>query len=771
MARYRERFLDVLPVALLVISVPIFFSQVIWSGKPLFGSDFVLYFYPVKKFIRDYVLSHGTIPLWNPYQFSGTPLIANIQASMFYPLGFLFYLMPTQQAFGYTIIIHWALGAIFMYAFVRSLRISRSGAFIAALIFDYNGFFVAHLYAGHLTFVQNYIWIPLILFFVYRFIDTTDFRWALCAGLSLGIQILGGFPQIAFYTILTILALTVFYTTISLKARRAKDVVIIGLGLAVVVCIGFSVAAVQLLPSLEFTRLSGRAGGVSYWFATFDSLHPKKLISFLIPDFFGNLVDGTYWLISKGWTFWETCGYVGILPLCFIFASVPSTRQLRRTRYFFTGLIIVALLLALGKYNPLYPLVYKLPGFNSFRIPAQILFLYVFAVAVLSGIALNHMQQSSLKLTKSLTAFLVLGGFVFLFLMITIQFFSYDFFYHLFKTFAEEPIDLASIEAVADKIGFAVNRSALLFFAAVLLLTLYHKKRISKPLFNVLVMTMIISDLGLYSAQFVKSHEFITSKEQQEVINQLQDELEAGGTLTSNSIFRPNDGLLYRFPSIGGYDPLILKRYILYLQASQQLPPERHVLGTSFVKDHSHKFLKMLHLKRAVWGKGVATLDDFVPRAIVVGKAIVKPAEEVLDFMMTDAFDPLRIVVLEPESEQFMLPDAEADSLEGFCSIVHYDHENIRIMTSANQACYLVLSEIFYPGWKAKIDGNEAPILCGNYIFRVIPLEHGEHEVELRFVSRPFRIGAIISLLTLICSGGLGVFGRRYLNRLPKGQE
>ena len=335
-------------------------------------------------------------------------------------------------------------------------------------------------------------------------------------------------------------------------------------------------------------------------------------------------------------------------------------------------------------------------------------------------------------------------------LMITIYLFPYDFFFHLFKTFAEEPIDPASIEAVPDKIGFAVNRSALLFFAAVLLLTLYYKKRISQPLFNVLVMTMVIWDLGLYSAQFVKSHEFITSKEQQELINQLQDEAEPGRTFTSNSIFLPNDGLLYRFPSIGGYDPLILKRYILYLQASQQLPPERHVLTTSFVKDHNHKFLKMLHLKHVVWGKGVATLDDFVPRAIVVGRAIVKPAEEVLDFMMSDAFDPLKMVVLEPESRNFMLPPTKGDNFEGTCSITYYDDENIRIKASANQACYLVLGEIFYPGWKARIDGSEAPILRGNYLFRVIPLEEGEHEVTMRFVSRPFRRGAIISMLTVL---------------------
>ena len=768
MSKYKKVSSKFLPISLLTLSVLIFFSEIILSERPLFGSDFVLQFYPWKTFIYDYVRTHNSLPFWNPYLFSGTPFIANIQASMFYPLGFLFYVMPTQYAYGYTIIMHCFLGSMFMYLFIRSFSISKAGAFLAAIVFTYNGFFMAHLYAGHLTFVQSYIWIPLIFCFAYRFLKTTHFKWPLFAGLSLGIQILGGFPQIAFYTILGILAFGVFHIGISLKVRHVKNVIRIGLGLVIVVCIGFALAAIQLLPTLEFTRLSGRAGGVSYWFATFDSLHPKMFLAFLLPDIFGNVVDKTYWLSPKDWHFWETCGYVGILPLCLIFVSAPNRSSLRNIRYFFAALIALALFLALGKYNPLYPLVYKLPGFHSFRIPAQILFLYVFGVAVLSGIALQYTEDDSLKLTKSLRIFLMLGGLAFLFLIMTIHFFPYDFFSHLFKTFAEEPIDPAYVERIPEKISFSVNRSALLFLTAGVVLILFHNKKISRTLFKVTVLAMVMTDLGLYSLQFIKPHKFNTSKEKQSLVNQLRCDSEPGRILTSKSGFLPNDGLLYHFPSIDGYDPLILNRYILYLQASQQLAPEKHVLTTSFVNDHSHKFLKMLNLKYVVRDKGIAAVDTFVPRAIIVNRTVVKPAEEILDFMIGDNFDALKMVVLEPESRPFMVQENNRKDIEGSCFITHYDNESIRIETSANQACYLVLSEIFYPGWEATVDGKKAPILCGNYLFRVIPLEQGKHDVELRFVSWPFRVGAIISLLTLICSTGFIIVSRKYPNGSPK---
>ena len=98
-----KRAFDALLLGLLFFLCLVLFSEILIRGKYLYGSDFVLYFYPVKKYIRDSVLSSQRLPFWNPYLFSGTPLVTNIQASMFYPLGFLFYLLPPESAYGYTI--------------------------------------------------------------------------------------------------------------------------------------------------------------------------------------------------------------------------------------------------------------------------------------------------------------------------------------------------------------------------------------------------------------------------------------------------------------------------------------------------------------------------------------------------------------------------------------------------------------------------------------------------------------------------------------------
>ncbi len=198
MTGVRRGFIEYLPILLLPSILLILFGKPLLNGSVLYGVDFLAYFYPLKTFIRDHFLAHWSLPFWNSYQFSGTPMISNIQASMFYPPGLLYYLFPPETAYGYSTILHSVFGSLFMFAFMRTIAVSAAGSFVAALVFSINGFFIGHLYAGHLTFVQTYIWIPLVFLFLNRFAQSRTLAPAVWAGLLLGIQILGGFPQIAF---------------------------------------------------------------------------------------------------------------------------------------------------------------------------------------------------------------------------------------------------------------------------------------------------------------------------------------------------------------------------------------------------------------------------------------------------------------------------------------------------------------------------------------------------------------------------------------------
>jgi hypothetical protein len=240
------------------------------------------------------------------------------------------------------------------------------------------------------------------------------------------------------------------------------------------------------------------------------------------------------------------------------------------------------------------------------------------------------------------------------------------------------------------------------------------------------------------------------SPKKMRVIESLGNDAGLFRVVIAGGFLRPNDAILYGYNNIEGYDPLILKRYLDYLNKSQGTPQFSEAVSVQYVDRLDNNLIRMLNLKYAVQANGkVLELPEALPRAFMVRQAVALPTENALDTMMSDDFDPTKTVVLSPEDEPFMVSEEQEGPFEETCLILHYENESIRVDTSSNQPGYLFLSELLYPGWKALVDGHESPVLRGNYLFRVVPLEEGDHKVEFRFVSWPFRLGLIVSLLTL----------------------
>ena len=757
-----KRFSGFLPIFLIIVSVFIFFSKVLYYRRPLFGSDFVLYFYPLKKLIQDYVFSHGTLPLWNPFQLSGMPFIANIQASMFYPLDVLFYIIPAEYAYGYTVVLHCILGAIFMYIFVRSLSINRMGALLSSFVFAYNGFFMAHLYAGHLTFVHTYAWVPLIFYYLHKFLNTLRPIYSIFAGLFLGLQILGGFPQITFYTILGGLLYAFHSVIFGFKRERGRYVPRVGLGLGALLAVGFSLAALQLVPTYEFSQLSTRAGGISYEFATFDSLPPRNFITFLMPDFFGVPATSTFWIGDETWTFWEYCGYVG---LCALMLPAITIRRIvaDRVGLFFLLLLGMALFLALGKHNPVYRLIYLLPGFHHFRIPAQILFLYVFSVAVLAGIGLNHLADSRAYSTARRMVALC-GLSIFLIPAIWVHVHPYSFFYVLFKYAEPTGMTVNHAGQVQGIVTQAILKGSAFFLLIVIVLGIHRKRLVSYATTGGLLLLISMADIGSFAFPLVRTVNLEPPATQVNLIHDLKSDAEIYRAVVNDDCFPTNAGLLYRFQDIQGYDPLVLRRYMQYVNKSQHLPPDNGVVNMQYIRDMENPLINMLNLKYVIdcGSNRIVKRSTYLPRAYVVHQAVVKDAEEILDFMMEQDFNPLKTAVFTSQ------PDAPGIGTQGThggakepCRILSYTADEITIDADLHAPGFLVLSEINYPGWQVYVNGKRENLLTANYLFRSVPLSAGKHTVRFVFNPVSFKIGIIVSVASLAAIViGLLVFGR-----------
>jgi len=763
MVMRRLRLSEVFPLFVIVMSVFAFFGHVILSRDPLFGSDFALYFFPLKKFIRDHLLTCGTIPLWNPYQFSGTPLISNIQASAFYPLDFLFYTVSTKYAYGYTVVLHCILASVFMYVFVRSLSVGRMGALLSALIFTFNGFLMAHLYAGHLTLIHSYVWIPLIFLFLHKFLTSSLLKYAILAGFFLGVQILGGFPQIGFYTILGTLLYALYAICRGPQRTSGRYVAWAAIGMGAILIIGFSLAALQLLPTYEFMQLSTRAGGTSYEFATIDSFPPKNFITFLIPDLYGVPGNRTFWVSDESWAFWEYCGYASI---CALVLTVVAIRRIMADRagMFFVLLIVVALFLSLGKHNPLYKFIYYLPGFHHFRIPAQILFLYVFAVAVLAGMGLNHLKNGTVF--SGTPRMFVLAGLSFLLILAVWSYVHpYSFFYVFFKLAKPTGFTSDQIGQMHSVVTGAIFRATIIFLIIVILFSLYRRGLASYTTTGGLLILISMADMGSFAFPLVRTVHLQPSPNQAYLAQQLKLDRDIYRAVVNNGCFPENAGLRHQFQDIQGYDPFILKRYVRYVNKSQQLPADDKVVNMHYIRSVDNSLINMLNLKYVI-DCAAAELRErkvFVPRAHIVHQAVVVDDRETLDYMMGDEFDPMKTVVFSSA------PDIPVSGVKGdpgshgeMCQVLSYACDEISVDAKLNTPGFLVMSEINYPGWRAYVNGKITPLLTGNYLFRTVSLQPGRHHVRFVFSPFSFRAGTVVSLVSIVgIIAGLIIFSRK----------
>lgn len=400
-------------------------------------SDAILQNYPWKRFIAAQ-LGRGELPLWNPYLFAGQPFLAAGQSGALYPLGLLFVLLPTAQAYGWFTALHLAIAGSSTYYLVRVLGGSRLGGWIAGVAFAF-GLPLVVTFLWPMV-VSTLAWMPLLVALVERtlrlLLDERGpaRRWLpypVLGALVVGLVLLAGHLEFAFYT----LAVAGLYAAGRLLAfllarpRPEADpgalpaaaaggaTVPLGRALAggavllAMVALGVALAAVQLVPFAELGGRNFRAGLLPYEEVRSFAFRPQHVAAFLLPNVFGNpthhayrdLFDGTERPVAHEFadrpgqqerstsTEWgqknyvEGAAYVGVLPL--LLAPLALLRRRPPVAApVFAGIAVVAALLAFG--SPLYALLfYGLPGYSQLHTPFRWVYPLTFSLVVLAGLA------------------------------------------------------------------------------------------------------------------------------------------------------------------------------------------------------------------------------------------------------------------------------------------------------------------------------------------------------------------------------------------------
>ncbi len=726
----------------IIVLVTIFFRDILLQ-KAYFWEDFLYQFYPFRNFAA-VTIANGELPLWNPYTFSGTPFQADIQSALFYIPNLLLSIFVSNGKLNFfwlelLIIVHIMFAGVGMYYLAKEFKIPSLFALVSGLVFALSGFMITHVI--HQVMICQVAWLPIILLLFRRALASSSFLYAILCGLLLGHAVLAGFPQLSLYIFFFLFLYFVFEWVVPNNKKELKARIRMISVTVLIVVIAISFTAIQILPTLELAPLSQRAE-ITYEKSQEGQLSWGQLITMIVPKFFGSsgAQGSTFWGNGAYWAYWETCFYTGIPAVIFLLFILFSVNK-NRYWVFFTGISLFAILYALGDNFILHKIFFSfVPGFDKFRSIGRMTFLSTFSISLLSGFGLQEFfNMANIQSNKTKKILIISTGIlVLLWLSVMIGFL--------------QPTDNLRYYNQIHSMSVGETTTALILGLITIGILYLIFRRTLSPLSGIIGL-MIIQFVDINIFGFNQNNGTTNPDEYYErtrtLVNIIKqdahnDYFRVNSRRENYMILDRNQGMIDRIYMMEGYTPLALQR--IY-------PP---------VKDFDHA-CDLLNAKYRVSideqnkSMRLATTSTFVPRAFFVYQTkIVNNEEELKRYMSSETFDPRKVVVFEETPE--MILDDNNDTLKGNAEITSYKINSISLKVSTPLSGYLVLSEIFYPGWKAYVDGEEKKVYRANWSLRAIPIHAGEHKVDVRFEPQSFYTGAWITFITI----GLSAIGIVY---------
>jgi hypothetical protein len=372
------------PLLLLTVLTTVFFSPVLFTGKTFFVRDLTYLFHPWKTLCAEMV-QRGEMPLWNPYAYSGMPLLANWQSAVFYPFSHLFYFFHFSVALKTYHFLHILLAGLFAYLFARGQGFSRGASSACMVLFALNGYIITRL--EFLSHVGTDIWLFGLLALA---------RSPLALAAALAMAFCAGHQM--FFMIAAIL---IGYFLVTTRENRVKTAA----GLITAFILAAGIAACQLLPTIELAVRSARVtSGIESAVAMLYSVRPENLSALLSPVFnaAGTAVGGE----KLQWTNTYYAGLTGIA------LAVIGLFSAHRRRLVLWSLImgVTGVFLALGDSTPFYPLMFRLaPLLRVMRYPVQYMLLVVSAISVLAAIGVSRIRHGSILVILLALELLIAG--------------------------------------------------------------------------------------------------------------------------------------------------------------------------------------------------------------------------------------------------------------------------------------------------------------------------------------------------------------------------
>lgn len=721
------------------------------SGIPVKNtalSDVVSIMYPWRHLAID-ILKSGNIPFWNQYIFSGTPLLANLQSAPLYPLNFIYWLTDKFYiAWSYQVILQPFLAGIFMYLFLKNLRLNFLSCVFGSLVWSFSGFFMTWL--EYNTLVHASLYLPLILYSIQKSVD--DGRYCLLLTLALALSLYAGYPQITLY----IIAFSILFILISLPRLKFWKYFLIALSMF----LGVGLSTPFLLPAYEFNKISIRQEDKVAEASNIKYLPVNNLITFIAPDYFGNPTTRNYW--PKIGSYENFVIFVGSIPFVLFIFTFFLNKVYKKILIFLWTTFIISLLLMIE--TPLVKILESLfPAIFSASVMGRLAIMTSFSIAVASSISLNELIIDKVKIKRALLPMLLT--------LVLIVF-------YIFKAIGQPYFSVSIRNLIFPMVIFLM--SVILIY----LLT-FSSNKFKKYIVYVLIVFALI-DLYRFSNKYnsFSSPELVYPNNP--ITNYLQSQILARFDHENGPILPSNTWMPYRLYSSSGQDAVHSLRYnkfINFVNTGKLIVPSRYL----DIKDFGNKYVDFLGIKNLVvikWKNDSPDFEgkvnpkflnnkftnvlDYGRQAILVNNSAMSRAFIVNSFVIAKTDKEFENVLNETDlSKTVVLEEVpEIKNLKGKTKInnLFISDTNIKIDIQSKGNSLLVMSESYLPDLKAYANGVEIPIYRANYTFIAIPIVEGNYQIEIIYYPKSFKYGLIIGGISLVLS--VLIFVKFILNKL-----
>ena len=759
----------------------IFFDKAITARLIFIERDLAGFFIP-PKYLWVSLVKSFQLPLWNPYNYSGIPLLATLQPGIFYPPHILYLFLPFPIVWNYLIILHFVFSGITVFLFLRYLKASNAACFVGGVVFMLSGYLLSvHNLLPHLFSVS---WFPLVLMFFLRYLEALRVRYLAYTSLCLTMQFLAGAPEIVMMTALVLILIAVFYPLFSHEVSHG--IFKRCFALFYVLFLFILLSSVQFLPFFELSSQSIRKTGLSYHEAVTWSFAWKDFIQFFLPNPYGYLQsDAKYWANQS----WLKTVYLGIAPFILsIFYFISKDRK----KWLFIVLIVISFIFALGGNTPFYKILFHIPPFNSVRYPVKFLFVFFFIIGVTSGLGFDRLKQGikdrDLKTQRIIKAIFYVG-FIFAIAWGYVNLFNQDV-KDLFERYNIKPNAFNDIDFNIHNIKRFLLFS--FFFCIMLLISLRikYKKIAFFSLVTILTADLFLANYGYYQLDawkdYMKKHSFEekmgNEKKERYIVTPMTKEtfkLYPEDRMAMGPAYAAIKGLYTE----SGMEVLRIADYEIFtnmLYATKTLQEAKrffdisgigYIISAKEINESGFEFLdslkvKIIRPKKDEKEKDEKQADEETLRLYRYKEApgrfllyqnaiFVKDIKTAIEKMEDKAID-LRshLIIIDPERNPLdtlkNTPSEKDEMLQGSVTILSYKPNRIELRCESEKDAYLYVTDTFYPGWKAFIDGMETKIYRANLAFRAIRVQHGRHEIVFKYVPVSFYAGLLFTIFGII---------------------